>query len=335
MATIKDIAQKAGVSRGTVDRVLHNRGHVDQRVAEKIHQIAKELSYRPNRAGQALASKGRKRKIAVVMPSLSNPFFRDIKKGMERAAEENDMELYFFHYTGYGEKECKMALKAAMDSSSDSLLLTLPDYKPLVEMVEKSGLPFASVNTGLTTDSSLFYSGPDYTQKGRINAGLLALTALAFTPRILVLRGSSEMKGHREILIGFENALKERGIKYSIAFDIDTEDNDAVCFSRTKEALEKDKEINTVFISTAGYKGALDAIAEKDLFVFASDETPEVCSAVEEGRIKWTISQEPFLQGYHSVKKMSEYVVTGEKPSDFVSRNVVKIKENIGEEVCW
>ena len=124
-------------------------------------------------------------------------------------------------------------------------------------------------------------------------------------------------------------------MKYSIAFDIDTEDNDAVCFSRTKEALEKDKEINTVFISTAGYKGALDAIAEKDLFVFASDETPEVCSAVEEGRIKWTISQEPFLQGYHSVKKMSEYVVTGEKPSDFVSRNVVKIKENIGEEVCW
>ena len=117
--------------------------------------------------------------------------------------------------------------------------------------------------------------------------------------------------------------------------DIVAEDNDAVCFSRTKEALEKDKEINTVFISTAGYKGALDAIAEKDLFVFASDETPEVCSAVEEGRIKWTISQEPFLQGYHSVKKMSEYVVTGEKPSDFVSRNVVKIKENIGEEVCW
>ena len=50
-------------------------------------------------------------------------------------------------------------------------------------------------------------SSADKTQKGRINAGLLALTALAFTPRILVLRGSWEMKGHREILIGFENAL--------------------------------------------------------------------------------------------------------------------------------
>ena len=93
MATIKDIAQRAGVSRGTVDRVLHNRGHVDQRVAEKIHQIAKELSYRPNRAGQALARKGRKRKIAVVMPSLSNTYFREIKKGMERAADANEMEI--------------------------------------------------------------------------------------------------------------------------------------------------------------------------------------------------------------------------------------------------
>ena len=79
----------------------------------------------------------------------------------------------------------------------------------------------------------------------------------------------------------------------------------------------------------------MDAIGGKKLFVFASDDTKGVCSAVEDGRIRWTVSQEPFLQGYHGVRKMSEYVMNGEKPSDFVSRNVVKIKENIGEEVCW
>ena len=93
MATIKDIAQVAGVSRGTVDRVLHNRGHVDPAVAERIFNIAKDLSYRPNRAGQALANMGRKRRIGIVMPSLSNPFFLDIKNGMEKSGEENEMVL--------------------------------------------------------------------------------------------------------------------------------------------------------------------------------------------------------------------------------------------------
>ena len=132
MATIKDIAEKAGVSRGTVDRVLHNRGRVDRDVAEKVMLIARELSYRPNRAGQALATKGRKRRIAVVLPSLTNPFFLDIKKGMEMAAEENNMDLSFFHYSGYGENECAAAHEEAIESS-DSLLLTLPDYKSLIE----------------------------------------------------------------------------------------------------------------------------------------------------------------------------------------------------------
>ncbi|MGN1164429.1 MAG: hypothetical protein ACI4S4_06485, partial [Candidatus Ornithospirochaeta sp.] len=98
---------------------------------------------------------------------------------------------------------------------------------------------------------------------------------------------------------------------------------------------EKDKEINTVFIATAGSSGALEAIGDKRVFVFASDETEEVCSAIKFGRIKWTISQEPFLQGYHGVRKMAEYALTGMRPGDFVSRNIVKIKENIGEEICW
>ena len=51
MATIKEIAALAGVSRGTVDRVLNNRGAVNPETAEKIRKIAKELDYKPNRAG--------------------------------------------------------------------------------------------------------------------------------------------------------------------------------------------------------------------------------------------------------------------------------------------
>ena len=56
MATIKEIAALAGVSRGTVDRVLNDRGAVNPETAEKIRKIAKELDYKPNRAGLVLAA---------------------------------------------------------------------------------------------------------------------------------------------------------------------------------------------------------------------------------------------------------------------------------------
>ena len=53
--TLQQIADMAGVSRGTVDRALNNRGRIRPEVEQKIKKIAKELGYQPSRAGRALA----------------------------------------------------------------------------------------------------------------------------------------------------------------------------------------------------------------------------------------------------------------------------------------
>ena len=53
---IKDIALRAGVSIGTVDRVLHKRGEVSEETQQKIQQIIDELDYRPNLLASSLAS---------------------------------------------------------------------------------------------------------------------------------------------------------------------------------------------------------------------------------------------------------------------------------------
>lgn len=51
--TLNQIAEAAGVSRGTVDRALNHRGRINPEVAERILQIAKEMGYRRNLAGRA------------------------------------------------------------------------------------------------------------------------------------------------------------------------------------------------------------------------------------------------------------------------------------------
>ena len=76
MTTIKEIADLAGVSRGTVDRVLNNRGAVNPKTAEKIMKIAQAMNYRPNRVGLALATQKKKYKIGVILFSEHNLFFR-------------------------------------------------------------------------------------------------------------------------------------------------------------------------------------------------------------------------------------------------------------------
>jgi len=88
MATIKEIAALAGVSRGTVDRVLNHRGSVNPQTAEKIERIAKELDYKPNVAGLVLAAQKKRLKIGVILFSPENPFYIDVLQGVNDKAEE-------------------------------------------------------------------------------------------------------------------------------------------------------------------------------------------------------------------------------------------------------
>ncbi len=69
--TIKQIAELAGVSRGTVDRVLNDRGNVKGEIQERVTLIAKQLGYRPNKAGKNLAARKNPIKIGVVIFSSS------------------------------------------------------------------------------------------------------------------------------------------------------------------------------------------------------------------------------------------------------------------------
>ena len=67
VVTIKDIANMANVSRGTVDRVLNNRGGVSPRTAERIRLIAEKLNYTPSITGRGLAVMKKDLKFGFVM----------------------------------------------------------------------------------------------------------------------------------------------------------------------------------------------------------------------------------------------------------------------------
>ena len=86
--TIQQIADLAGVSRGTVDRALNNRGRIRPEVAEKIKEIAKELGYQPNMAAKALSTANHALQIGVIIQYAETPFMKAVLEGTESAKEE-------------------------------------------------------------------------------------------------------------------------------------------------------------------------------------------------------------------------------------------------------
>ena len=89
MATLSDVAAKAGVSISAVSRVLSNApsARVSQQTRDRIQNAARELDYRPNFAARALKF-SRTNVIALIVPDLTNAIFTELMKGVEDAAAE-------------------------------------------------------------------------------------------------------------------------------------------------------------------------------------------------------------------------------------------------------
>ncbi len=87
MATIKDVAKKAGVSVATVSRVLNTPDAVRERTREQVLSAIDELQYSPNFLGRNLRMMETKR-ILVVLNTISNQFFSRVVRGIEERAQE-------------------------------------------------------------------------------------------------------------------------------------------------------------------------------------------------------------------------------------------------------
>ena len=86
--TIRQIAEAAGVSRGTVDRALNNRGRIRPEVAERVRQIAEEMGYKPNQLGRALSMSRNNIKIGVILQGAETPFMKEVMKGNNYETEK-------------------------------------------------------------------------------------------------------------------------------------------------------------------------------------------------------------------------------------------------------
>src|ERR1044072_5864785 len=87
MPTVKDVAEYAGVSVGTVSRVLSGEAAVKPMLREKVNGAISALGYRPNVTARALRT-NRTDVIGLIVPDITNPFFAQLAASVERASLE-------------------------------------------------------------------------------------------------------------------------------------------------------------------------------------------------------------------------------------------------------
>ncbi|WP_338552421.1 LacI family DNA-binding transcriptional regulator [Paenibacillus sp. KS-LC4] len=92
MSTIKDIAEKVGVSVTSVSRVLNNRGYISGKLKKRVQEAMDELNYQPNQVARSLILK-KSNIIGLIIPDVSHPFFGEVTKHIEYYADKHGYKI--------------------------------------------------------------------------------------------------------------------------------------------------------------------------------------------------------------------------------------------------
>lgn len=339
MATIKEIAALAGVSRGTVDRVLNNRGCVSPATAQKINEIARALDYRPNKAGLVLAAQKKKLKLGVILFSTENPFFADVLRGVDEKAQDlagYSCTVLVRQIPIDADAQLRAIDSLIADEVSGIALAPCNDDRIRVRINElySAGIPVVTLNTDIENSKRIAYVGSHYVKSGATAAGLLKLMTHGDV-HIGIVTGSSEILCHTQRIAGFTDALASCRERMHIVSVVETQDDEIESYEQTSRLLREHPEINALFFAAGGVYGGCRAISalgpDRKLCVVAFDKADTTEQFLREGILSAVICQQPRTQGKRPLDLLFSYLTSGELPEKEYHYTAVDIRilENI------
>ena len=190
--TINDIARRTGLSKGTVDRVLHNRGEVSRKSYDRVMEVIRELGYEPNVYASLLA-KGKKHLVAVLIPAHEPGSFWELAaSGIGKATDPvtaAGLEAVPFDYDQYDIESFRAAVAKVLEAEPSGVVLA-PLFQGETETVTRQfserGIPYCFIDSRPDSNGYLAYFGMPLYKSGYLCAD--QLTGGRDIPGALVVR---------------------------------------------------------------------------------------------------------------------------------------------------
>ena len=145
--SIRDVAQRAGVSIATVSRTVNGISTVAPLLAERVWAAIREVGYVPNTQARALVS-GRSRLLGLVVSEITNPFFPELVQEFENLAVEQGYEV-FIGSTNYDAARTEALVRRMLQRSVDGVaIMTFGIEEELIQKLVERAFPLVFVDAG-------------------------------------------------------------------------------------------------------------------------------------------------------------------------------------------
>ena len=343
--TIRQIAEAAGVSRGTVDRALNNRGRIKPEVADRIRQIAEEMGYKPNQLGRALSMSKNNIKIGVILQAAETPFMQCVLEGIERAKEEVDSLGGTVILCKIPHISCSDTIDAMeyMRKEGVSAIAMVPieedEIKDHINLfVEEYHIPIVTFNSDMEDTRRLCFVGQNAFQCGRAAAGLMG-ELVGGCGKVAVISGYSSNPSLSNRVLGFDSELKAKYPDIELVGPEYCFEDNHLAGQATEKILKENPDLKGIYMTSHGEEGVCWMLSKYGragtVKMIANDFMGKNYELMREGSIHFLIGQDAQIQGYEPVMILFRLLFNGEQPkgelqyTEIFIRNEYTIPEDI------
>lgn len=341
MVTMSKIAELAGVSRGTVDRVLKNRPGVNAETFERVKKIAEQVGYEPNMAGQMLAARKKRLKLGyVVCDTPIGLFFSDVYKAAQKKAEElltYGVTVKFYLMKELTDEYVSELIRQIEEDNLDGIAISPIRIRTLTEYIhnlEEKGMPMVFFNLDLPGTKRLSYVGCDYYASGKVAAGLIGLVTKGEGKVALANILNEQSPSFSERMKGF---LDELNVSYPHVEVVNEKEGylfQQGDYTSITRMIAEQPDLEAIYVVNPGDYKICEEIArcsrDKRIRIITNDVMKEQKSLMDEGVISATIGQQPELQGELPLQILYEYLGLGIQPKEqYMTELSIYIKQNI------
>lgn len=331
----------SGVSTGTVDRILHNRGKVSEEAQKKVEKVLKEIDYHPNLIARSLALKKNYHFITLIPSYAQGEYWDKLCQGIDKAEQElfsYNVEVERMCFNQYDKSSFDELIPRIESSDCQGVIIATQFRDSVVKLTRQLDhleIPYVLIDAFIENTNCVAYYGTNSYDSGYI-AGRLLFGQIRPDEPIAIFRfirkGEMQITQVMKREEGFRNYLFNKNFNgriHSVQLHADEPRENAAIL---KEFTETHKDVNTgiIFNSRAHLLGKYFKETDSNFRLIGYDVIDENIHYLESGQITHLIAQRPEVQGFNSVRALFRHLVLKEKVEQINYMPIdILMKENI------
>jgi LacI family transcriptional regulator, galactose operon repressor len=300
--TIHDVAETAGVSLATVDRVLNGRPGVRKKTIEKVKQAAETLNYKPDVFAAGLAKK-RLYRLHFLLPNGPNAFMEDLTREAMSHAETMSGDRMHVHvepidaFDGHRVAGTLAVLDSSVCDGVAVVAPAFPEVRAAIDRLQDRGVPVVTLVSDHPSSTRQHFVGIDNMAAGRTAGRLLGRFLPRQPAKIGLIAGSLGLRDHADRYAGCCEVIEQDYPHLEFLKVREGRDDNARNADLVQKLLTEHPDIAGLYNIGAGNRGTIAALAEsgraQDIVFIGHELTPFTREALKANVLDAVIAQDP------------------------------------------